>query len=105
MNLRPAVLLLILSSITAFALSVAGLRMLPEGYSVSTCVYIAIQMFTFQGGEASGEVPWMLEVGRFLAPATTLGGVYAAAHAFFRRVWGVSACAWHAATPSSAGPG
>ena len=88
MNLRPAVLLLILSSITAFALSVAGLRMLPEGYSVSTCVYIAIQMFTFQGGEAVGEVPWMLEVGRFLAPATTLGGLYAAAHAFFRRVWG-----------------
>jgi hypothetical protein len=88
MKLRPAVLLLILSSITAFALSVAGLRSLPGDYSLSTCVYLALQMFTFQGGEVEGEVPLMLEIGRFLAPATTLGGVYAAAHAFFRRLWG-----------------
>ena len=62
--------------------------MLEEDYSVSTCVYLAFQMFTFQGGEVVGEVHWMLEIGRFLAPATTLGGVYAAAHTFFRRVWG-----------------
>jgi voltage-gated potassium channel Kch len=88
MKIRLPIVLLAVSSVLSFVMAFLGVRMLAEGYTVSTSIYIALQMFTFQGGEVAGEIPWTLEVGRFLAPATTLGGVYAAAHAFFRRVWG-----------------
>jgi hypothetical protein len=59
-----------------------------EGAFFSTSLYRAFQLFTFQGCDVDGALPLSLECARWMAPATTLGGIYAAAYAFFGRWWG-----------------
>ena len=65
-----------------------GFRELGGDLPLSTSFYRALQLFTLQGGDVEGDVPALLEVARFLAPATTLGGIYAAAHALVVGYWG-----------------
>lgn len=50
-----------------------------------TCAYEAVQLFTMNSGGVTGEVPWMLEVARWLAPLATLGAFFAAASVFIGR--------------------
>jgi hypothetical protein len=94
MKIRSSILLLVLSSLCAFLAAFIGFGQVPDDYSLSTRVYLALQLFTFQCGDVEGPVPLGVEVARWLAPATTLGGVYAAAHAFFARVWGGLRLRW-----------
>ena len=63
-------------------------------YSIATRAYLALQLFTLQGGDISGPVPLGVEIARWLAPATTLGSIYAAAHAFFSKLWGKLRLRW-----------
>lgn len=83
MKARNSLLILaILSSLSVVAAFI-GFGAVASDYSWSTRAYLSFQLFTFQGGEVEGAVPWSLELARFLAPATTLGGLFAAALAFF----------------------
>lgn len=94
MKIRSSIILLVLSSLCSFLAAFIGFGQVPEGYSISTRAYLALQLFTFQCGDVEGTVPFGVEIARWLAPATTLGGVYAAAHAFFARVWGGLRLRW-----------
>lgn len=94
MKIRICIILLILSTLCSFVAAFIGFGQVPYAYSFSTRAYLALQLFTFQGGDVEGPVPLGVEVARWLAPATTLGGVYAAAHAFFSRLWGALRLRW-----------
>jgi hypothetical protein len=86
MKPRTSIILLVLSSIVSFVSAFIGFGGV-EDYSIATRAYLALQLFTFEGGDISGPVPLGVEIARWLAPATTLGGIYAAAHAFFSKLW------------------
>ena len=94
MKIRISILILIFTSLVSFVSSFIGFGQTPDAYSLSTRVYLALQLFTFQAGDMEGSVPIGIEIARWLAPATALGGVYAAAHAFFARVWGGLRLRW-----------
>jgi hypothetical protein len=94
MRIRIPILILTFTSLVSFVSAFIGFGQVPDGYSLSTRVYLALQLFTFQCGDVEGAVPLGVEVARWLAPATTLGGVYAAAHAFFARLWGSLRLRW-----------
>ena len=87
MKVRNSILLLAISTACSFAAAFIGFGAVSADYTLSTRAYLALQLFTFSGGDVAGVVPLGLEIARWLAPATTLGGVYAAAHVFFARVW------------------
>lgn len=86
--------LLLFTSAVSFVAAWLGFGDVTEDYSSTTRFYMALQLFTFQGGDVEGNVPIGVEIARWLAPATTLGGVYTAAHAFFSRFWGVMRLRW-----------
>jgi hypothetical protein len=88
-----APLLFVVSSMVSLLLALWGFQQ-EDGAVFSTSIYRALQLFTLQGGDVDGPVPWSLEVARWLAPATTFGGIYAAAYAFFGRWWGRMRLAW-----------
>jgi hypothetical protein len=94
MKPRTSILILVFSSLCSFVAAFLGFGGVGEDFSISTRAYLALQLFTFQGGEVEGSVPLGIEIGRWLAPASTLGGVYAAAHAFFSRLWGTLRLRW-----------
>ena len=94
MKIRISILILIFTSLVSFVSAFIGFGQTPDAYSLSTRFYLALQLFTFQAGDMEGSVPIGIEIARWLAPATTLGGVYAAAHAFFARVWGGLRLRW-----------
>lgn len=77
----------ITSAVAAITLAVHGFQQ-RDGSVLSTSFYLALQLFTFQGGDVDGIVPLSLEIARWLAPATTLGGIYAAAYTYFGHWWG-----------------
>ncbi len=83
----------ILCAVTAILLGIQGLQQ-RDGAQFSTSLYLALQLFTFQGGDVDGMVPLSLEIARWLAPATTLGGIYAAAYTYFGHWWGRVRLAW-----------
>ena len=94
MKIPKSLWLLLFTSAVSFVAAWQGFGDVPEDYSSTTRFYMALQLFTFQGGDLEGNVPIGVEIARWLAPATTLGGVYAAAHAFFSRLWGVMRLRW-----------
>jgi hypothetical protein len=94
MKPRTSIILLVLSSIVSFASAFIGFGGAGEDFSITTRVYLALQLFTFEGGDISGPVPLGVEIARWLAPATTLGGIYAAAHTFFTKLWGSIRLRW-----------
>jgi hypothetical protein len=94
MTPRTSIILLVLSSIVSFVAAYIGFGGVEEDYSIASRAYMALQLFTFQGGDVEGSVPFGVEIARWLAPATTLGGVYAAAHAFFLKLWGNLRLRW-----------
>jgi hypothetical protein len=94
MKPRTSIILLVLTSLCSFVAGFIGFGGVGEDYSIATRAYLALQLFTFQAGDVEGSVPLGVEIGRWLAPASTLGGVYAAAHAFFSRLWGTLRLRW-----------
>lgn len=48
-----------------------------QPYWLST-FYLSIQLFVLESGSQSGEIPLILEITRFLAPALTAGGIFVA---------------------------
>lgn len=94
MKIPKSLWLLLFTSAVSFVAAWLGFGDVTEDYSSTTRFYMALQLFTFQGGDVEGNVPIGVEIARWLAPATTLGGVYAAAHAFFSRFWGVMRLRW-----------
>jgi hypothetical protein len=94
MKPRTSIILLVLSSIVSFVAAFIGFGGVDEDYSIASRAYRALQLFTFEGGDVEGSVPFGVEIARWLAPATTLGGVYAAAYAFFARLWASLRLRW-----------
>jgi hypothetical protein len=84
---KISALVFLVCAFTAISLGVQGFQQL-DGAVLSTSIYQALQLFTFQGGDVDGKVPLNLEIARWLAPATTLGSLYAAAYTFFGQFWG-----------------
>jgi hypothetical protein len=84
MKPRLSIILLILSSIISFVGAFIGFGAVEAEYSIGTRAYLAFQLFTFQCGDISGSVPLGVEIARWLAPATTLGGVYAVSYTHLR---------------------
>lgn len=87
-------ILLFLSSVTSFVSAFYGFGAVEESYSIATRAYLALQLFTLEGGDISGRVPLGVEIARWLAPATTMGGIYAAAHSLFSKLWGSIRLRW-----------
>jgi len=94
MKPRISITLLVLSSVFSFVAALIGFGEVKENYSIATRVYMALKLFTFDGGNISGPIPLGVEIARWLAPATTLGGIYTAAHAFFSKLWGSLRLRW-----------
>jgi hypothetical protein len=82
MKVRTSIIL-IFTSLISFVLAFIGFGQVTDEFSFTTRAYLALQLFTFESGGMEGPVPLGVEIGRWLASASTLGGVYAAAHAFF----------------------
>ena len=58
-----------------------------ENYDWVRAVYRTLQLFTFEGGDLLGKVPWSLNVVRFTAPITTLMAALMAFLEIFRERW------------------
>lgn len=91
---RTSIILLVLSSVCSFVAAFIGFGGVEGDYSIATRAYLALRLFTLEGGDISGPVPLGVEIARWLAPATTLGGIYAAAHTFFSKLWGSLRLRW-----------
>ncbi len=78
--------LLALLAVTACALGFAGFSdRLGQESSILDLGYLTLQLFVVESGAAAGpEVPWTLDVARFLAPATTALALGRALLAIFR---------------------
>ena len=76
-----------------FALGFTGFTRYDEstgvGWAVSTRAYLTIKLFTLEGGDLEGTVPWTLEVARWSGPLVVAGAaISTAATLLRRRAWG-----------------
>jgi hypothetical protein len=76
--MRPAIIVLACVAILAFLLGLIGFVRVDSKLPVTTNAYMAVQLFTLESGANVTEPPPELEVARWLAPASTLGGLFAA---------------------------
>lgn len=83
-----SLIFLIASSLVSFLCGMAGFHIAGPEESLSTKLYLTLQLFTFESGNVDRPVPLFLDIARWLAPATTLGSLFAAAHTYFHGVWG-----------------
>lgn len=78
---------LLAAGCVALAAGFLGFRSVTPTDSLLTSVYRAVQLFTFNSGTVDSDVPWLLEVARWVAPACVLTGLYQAIRSAVRRVW------------------
>lgn len=83
MRPKPTLVLLALTFFVSLALGTFGFREVAPETGWLSSVYLAIQLFTMGSGGVEGEIPWSLELARWLAPVGTLGGLLAAASVVF----------------------
>jgi hypothetical protein len=86
--MNASLLLIVTTSLVSFICGLAGFHISDPGSPLLTKLYLTLQLFTFQAGDIDGAVPIPLEIARWLAPATTLGSLFAAARSYFHGVWG-----------------
>jgi hypothetical protein len=86
--MNASLLLIVATSLASFVCGLAGFHISDPGSPFLTKLYLTLQLFTFQAGDIDGAVPIPLEIARWLAPATTLGSLFAAARSYFHGVWG-----------------
>ena len=86
--MNKSLIFLIISSLASFICGLVGFHIAGPEESLSTKLYLTLQLFTFESGNVDGPVPLSLDIARWLAPATTLGSLFAAAHTYFHGVWG-----------------
>jgi hypothetical protein len=91
MNIRPSIILLVGTAMTAVFLGTLGFHQLgsENGWATSpnwlTSFYLAVQLFTLNSGGVQGEIPPFLELARWMAPIATLGGFFALASTYIAR--------------------
>lgn len=71
------------AGLVSLFLGAIGFHELFPGNTIQTSVYQAAQLFTISSGAIQGNLPWTLEVARWLAPMATLGAILLAAQALF----------------------
>jgi hypothetical protein len=76
--MRPAIIVLACVAILAFILGSVGFVRVDSNLTVTTSAYMAAQLFTLESGASVTNPPLELEIARWLAPASTLGGLFAA---------------------------
>ena len=86
--MNASLLLIVATSLVSFVCGLVGFHISDPGSPFLTKLYLTLQLFTFQAGDIDGPVPIPLEIARWLAPATTLGSLFAAARSYFHGVWG-----------------
>ena len=86
--MNASLLLIVTTSLVSFLCGLAGFHISDPGSPLLTKLYLTLQLFTCQAGDIDGAVPIPLEIARWLAPATTLGSLFAAARSYFHGVWG-----------------
>lgn len=72
-----------LIAVLAIFFGTIGFRQVSNETSFSTCLYQAAQLFTISSGAIQGNLPWSLELARWLAPMATFGAILLAAQALF----------------------
>ena len=68
--------------LTALVLGTIGFHQYHDALEKSptwfTCLYLSLQLFVLNSGGVPGQVPLLLEIARFMAPAVTAGGIFLA---------------------------